>query len=144
MSTVYISLPIMRQFCFILNFTLILGLLSAKFHYSKNIYICIDIFSSLLLYMLYIFTFKTPVLSMCVCSVMSLPLCNPMDCSPPGSSVHEISQARILEWAAISLSRGFSWPRDQTHVSGIGSCVLYHWANREALCCTAQNHSKMS
>ena len=68
MSTVYISLPIMRQFCFILNFTLILGLLSVKFHYSKNIYTCRDIFSSLLLYMLYIFTFKTPVLSMCVCA----------------------------------------------------------------------------
>ena len=43
--------------------------------------------------------------------------CNPMDCSPPGSSVHGISQARILEWAAVSLSRGSSWPRDWTRVS---------------------------
>ena len=38
-------------------------------------------------------------------------LCNPMDCSPPGSCVHEISQARILEWVAISFSRGSSLPR---------------------------------
>ena len=41
----------------------------------------------------------------------------PMDCSPPGSSVHGILQARILEWAAISFYRGSSWPRDQTQVS---------------------------
>ena len=38
-------------------------------------------------------------------------LCNPMDCSPPGSSVHGISQARILEWVAISFSRGLPDPR---------------------------------
>ena len=44
-------------------------------------------------------------------------LCNPLDCSPPDSSVHGISQARILEWVAISFSRGSSWPRDWTHVS---------------------------
>ena len=41
-------------------------------------------------------------------------LCDPMDCSPPGSSVHEILQARILEWVAIPSSRESSWPRDQT------------------------------
>ena len=44
-------------------------------------------------------------------------LCNPMDCSPSVSSVHGISQARILEWVAISFSRGSSQPRGQTHVS---------------------------
>ena len=48
-------------------------------------------------------------------------LCNPMDCSPSGSSVHGIFQARILEWVAISFSRGSSWPRDQTHISCV-SC----------------------
>ena len=42
-----------------------------------------------------------------------------MDCSPPGSSVHGIFQPRILEWVAISFSRSFSWPRDQTWVSRI-------------------------
>ena len=41
-------------------------------------------------------------------------LCNPMDCSPPGSSVHGILQARVLEWVAISFSRGSSQPRDRT------------------------------
>ena len=43
--------------------------------------------------------------------------CDPMDCSRPGSSVLGISQARILEWVAISFSRGSSWPRDWTCVS---------------------------
>ena len=46
-------------------------------------------------------------------------LCDPMDCSPPGSSVHEIFQARILEWVAISFSRGSFPPRDRTHISQI-------------------------
>ena len=45
--------------------------------------------------------------------------CDPMDCSPPGSSVQGVSQARILEWGAISFSRGSSQPRDQTWVSCI-------------------------
>ena len=58
--------------------------------------------------------------------------CNPMDCSLPGSSVHGISQARILEWVAISFSRGSSWPRDWTHISCIGRQVLYHWATWKA------------
>ena len=44
-------------------------------------------------------------------------LCNCMDCSPPGSSVHGISQARILKWVAMPSSRGPSQPRDRTHVS---------------------------
>ena len=39
-------------------------------------------------------------------------LCNPMDCCPPGSSVHGILQARILEWVAFPFSRGSSKPRD--------------------------------
>ena len=55
-----------------------------------------------------------------------LTLCDPMDCSPPGSSVHGIPQARILEWVAIPSSRGCSWPGDWTWVSCIGRWVLYH------------------
>ena len=51
-----------------------------------------------------------------------LTLCNPMDCSPPGSSVREILQARILEWVAVPFSRESSRPRDQTHISYI-SCT---------------------
>ena len=43
--------------------------------------------------------------------------CDPMDCSPPGSSVHAIFRARMLEWVALSFSRGSSWPREWTRVS---------------------------
>ena len=46
-------------------------------------------------------------------------LCDPMDCSLPGSSIHGIFQARILEWVAISFSRGSSWSRNWTHFSCI-------------------------
>ena len=48
-----------------------------------------------------------------------LTLCDPMDCSPPGFSVHGILQARRLEWIAISLSKGTSWPRDQERSSPV-------------------------
>ena len=54
-----------------------------------------------------------------------------MDCSLPGSIVHGISQARILEWVAITSFRGSSWPRIWTHLSYIsytGRWILYHWA----------------
>ena len=59
---------------------------------------------------------------------------DPMDCSPPGSSVHGLSQARILEWATISFSRcrGFSQSRDWVHISCTGRWILYHWAPGEA------------
>ena len=59
-------------------------------------------------------------------------LCNPMDCSPPGSSVHGFLQARILEWVAIPFSKGSSWPRDRTQVSCIAGRLLTVWAPREA------------
>ena len=60
---------------------------------------------------------------------------NGTDCSPLGSSIHGIFQARILEWVVISFFRGSSWPRDGTHVSCI-SCtdrqILHLWVTREA------------
>ena len=55
-----------------------------------------------------------------------------MDCSPPGSSVHGILQARILEWPAIPFSRGSSWPRDQIQVSSIVGRFLTIWATADA------------
>ena len=55
-------------------------------------------------------------------------LCNPMDCSPPSSSVCEILQARILEWVAIPFSRGSSQPRDWTWVSFIAGRFFTIWA----------------
>ena len=65
------------------------------------------------------------------CSVVSNSL-RPVDCSPPSSSVHGILQARILEWVAISFSRGSSQPRDQTQVSCIAGRHFNLWATREA------------
>ena len=62
-----------------------------------------------------------------------LTLCDPVDCSPPGSSVHGILQARILEWVAISFSRVSSQPMDQTQVSHIAARCFNLWATREAL-----------
>ena len=75
---------------------------------------------------------------LCVCSGAQscLILCHPMDYSPPGSgsSVHGISQARILKGFAVSSSKGSFWPRDWTHVSCvscIGRWILYHSATWE-------------
>ena len=57
---------------------------------------------------------------LCLVAQSCLTLCDPMDCSPPGSSVRGIFQASILEWVAISFSRGSSSLRDLTQVSCIG------------------------
>ena len=66
----------------------------------------------------------------CVVLVVQLcpTLCDPMDCSLPGSSVHGILQARILEWVAISFSGGSSWPRDWSLVSCIAGRLFTIWA----------------
>ena len=58
-------------------------------------------------------------------------LCDPMDCSLPGSSVHGIFKTRVLEWVAISFSRGSSQPRDQTQVSWVVGRRFTIWATRE-------------
>ena len=59
-------------------------------------------------------------------------LCDPMDWSLSGSSIHGILQARILEWVAVSFSRGYSWPRDRTQLSHIAGTHFNLWATREA------------
>ena len=61
------------------------------------------------------------------------------DAHQASSSVHGIFQARILEWVAISFSKGSSWPRDWTRISCIGRWVLYHWATWEA--CTKHHRT---
>ena len=58
-------------------------------------------------------------------------LCNLMDCSTPGSSMHGISQARILEWVTISFSRGSSQPRSRTQVSCIAGRFFTVWVTRD-------------
>ena len=67
----------------------------------------------------------------CEIAQSCLTLCDPMDCSLPGSSVHGIFQARILEWVAISFSRRSSQPRDWTQVSRIVGRPFTIWATRE-------------
>ena len=64
---------------------------------------------------------------------LCLTLCNPMDCSAPGSSIHRILQARILEWVAIPFSVTSSQLRDQSQVSCIAGRFFTVWAIREAL-----------
>ena len=68
-------------------------------------------------------------LLVCMCAKVASVVSDPMDCSPPGSSVHGILQARILDWAAVPSSRGSSWPRDWiciSHIFCICRWVLYH------------------
>ena len=73
-------------------------------------------------------------LNHCVCIVAQscLTLCDPMDCSPPGSSVNGILQTRILKWVSMPFSRGFSQPRDRTQVFCIAGKFFTVWATREA------------
>ena len=59
-------------------------------------------------------------------------LCDPMDCNLRGSSVHGIFQARVLDWVAISFSRGSSQPREWTQVSCIAGRHFTIWATKEA------------
>ena len=94
-------------------------------------------------YMIYILIRKnsTPILCLLFLSLFAnhlshakllqlcLTLCDPMDCSPSGPSIHGILQARILEWVAVPFSRGSFRPRDQTCISlypAFGRQVLYH------------------
>ena len=83
----------------------------------------IDVFSPLPL--VWVSEWVSEVAQLCV------PLCNPMDCSLPGSSIHVIFQARILEWVAISFCRRSSWPRDWTWVSLFVGRHFTIWAARE-------------
>ena len=68
---------------------------------------------------------------LCLVAQLYLILCDPMDCSLPGSSVHGILQAGILEWVAMPSSRGSSQPRDQTQVFRIVGGFFTVWATRE-------------
>ena len=106
-------------------------------YYSSFICHCKRSMSSIveILY-IYLNVWKEIYLCLCLYSLVAK-LCptlfDLMDCSPPGSSVHGILQARTLEWAAVSRSRGSSQPRNQTRVSCIGK--FYQWATREAHLC---------
>ena len=66
------------------------------------------------------------------CAVLNPTLCDPLDCSPPGSSVHGILQARILQWVAMPSSKGSFQPRDWTHWSRIAGRFFTVWTTRKA------------
>ena len=68
-------------------------------------------------------------------------LCDPVDCSPPGSPVHGILQARTLEWVVMPSSRRFSQPRDQTPVSWIAGKFFTDWDTRKAQNETTRNQN---
>ena len=125
-----------RQFHDILNYFLDSPTKSIRFHvnmerFFRNVAtaMCIRIYIYVYIYTIYIQYIHTYV---CVVGQSCLTLCDPMDGSPPGSSVHEILQARILEWVAISFSRGSSQPRDWTWVFHITGRCFTLWATREA------------
>ena len=73
---------------------------------------------------LFVLSMKVKVIQSC------LTLCDPMDCGLPGSPVHGIYQARILEWVAFPFSRGSSQPKDQTHISCIAGGFFTIWATK--------------
>ena len=80
---------------------------------------------------------------LCLVAQSCLTLWDPMDCSPPSPSVHEILQATILEWVAISSSRGSSQPRDQVCIFCIDR-ILYHCITWEAQGGILLNYKKES
>ena len=85
----------------------------------KETYVCLVVFA-------------TPGFSLCLVAQSCPAVCDPMDFSLPGSSVHGILQARILEWVAMPTSRGSSQPRDHTQVSCIAGGFFTIWDTREA------------
>ena len=69
-------------------------------------------------------------------------LCDPMDCSPPGSSIHGVLQAIILEWVAISFSRGSSQPKDRNQVACIAGRCFNLWATSQRLWHSQQSRNR--
>ena len=106
---------------------------SMTFHGLVN-FIALQIFHCLdIPHFIYLFTYwRTSWKKESEVAQSRLTLCDPMDCSLPGSSVHGIFQARVLEWVAIAFSRGSSQPRDQTQVFHTAGRHFTIWATREA------------
>ena len=101
--------------------------------HNRHLFICFLIFSFPFSSFHFLYTEKKKYIYIYMHTKLlesSLTLCNLMDCSLHGSSVHEVLQARILECIAMLSSKGSSQPRDRTHISYascIGRQVLYHW-----------------
>ena len=104
---------------------------------SSNPYKAVLAYLTVPLYSLFIYLFWAVTIiwstiflfDSCSAAQPCLTPCDPMDCSPPGASVHVILQARKLEWVAIFFSRGSSWPQNQTHIPYLTIvCMLYIYA----------------
>ena len=114
--------------------------ISFSVNFSSAVFFCLVILKWLYIFFYYYYYFTSyfrrscrVYVRVCVCvPQLCVTLWDPMDCSPPGSSVHGISQARILEWVAIPFSRGSSWPWDQMWVSCIAGRFFTVWATKEA------------
>ena len=103
------------------------------FLFFSSVILILISFSILLISVCFLFISSRPYVKKWSEVAQSCPtLCNPMDCSLQGCSVHGIFQARVLEWVVISFSRGSSWPRDRTQVSHIAGRQCIVWATREA------------
>ena len=112
-------------------------MLSLSFqHLEQQFILCnLQFYSACLIFFFNLWTYHLsayykPVL-MCLVSQSCLILWDPIDCSPPGSSVHGILQARILEWVSMLSSRGSFQPRDGTQVSHIAGWFFTVWATSE-------------
>ena len=111
-------------------------------HWYKHIYIYIYIcnflfVTKLVLHILFFNKTNYSLISfelrnLCLVTQPCLALCNPIDCSLPGSSVHGESPGKVLEWVAMPSSRGSSQPRDRTQVSHIAGRFFTIWATRES------------
>ena len=96
--------------------------------YFKNLYFLINFVSKTYLDLIFVCGIRW---SVCVWVTQSCLFCDPIDYSPPGSSVYGILQARMLEWFAIPFFRGSSQPRDGTWVSHIADRVFIVWVTGE-------------
>ena len=99
---------------------------------SSNTFLANEIYCLILKNFIYVLSPHLGLCCCCYCCSVAKSchtVCYPMDGSPPGSSVHGILQARILEWGAIAFSRGSSRPRDRTQVSHIAG-ILYQLSHQ--------------
>ena len=119
------------------TFPLVCNQISAEYFWGRKTWEkCQELSFTYIFIFFHCYYLITRVVCECVQSLSHacLTLFDSVDCSPPDSCVNGILQARILEWVAISFSRGFSWLTDQTHVSCvscIGRWILYHWVTWE-------------
>ena len=119
------------QFASTPHFEILLISFRSQIRCSTTLRVC------LLNFLFCVFKISGVCVCVCVCVLVAqscLTLRDPMDYSPPGSSIHGLLQARILEWVAIPFSRESFQPKDRTWVTPTAGRCFTIWANREAWC----------